>query len=80
MFVFETLASIKFLNKKGFQETLQSQYVPSWIDFVNFSFNFFSLLCTMFSVLVDFFSAQNAAVNEMRLTGVYSKYFQDLDR
>ena len=29
IFVFETSASIKFLNKKGFQETLQSQYVPS---------------------------------------------------
>ena len=29
MFVFETLASIRFLSKKGFQETLQSQYVPS---------------------------------------------------
>ena len=38
------------------------------------------MLCSMFSSLVDFFSAQNAAVNKMRLTGVYSKYFQDLDK
>ena len=38
------------------------------------------MLCSMFSVRVDFFGAQNAAVNEMRLIGVYSKYFQDLDR
>ena len=38
------------------------------------------MLCSMFSSLVDFFSAQNAAVNKMRLTGLYSKYFQDLDR
>ena len=38
------------------------------------------MLCSMFSVRVDFFSAQNAAVNEMRLTGVYSKYFQDFER
>ena len=40
------------------------------------------MLCSMLSALVDFFSAENVAVNEIRLTltGVYSNYFQDLDR
>ena len=38
------------------------------------------MLRSMFSALVDFFSAENVAVNEIRLTGVYSNYFEDLDR